>query len=106
VNHPLGEAIETFVRRENAERFVDEVRGDDRSTRATCGSRSETRGGGPYYGVGSTAMCAVKVAPRHVAALGAILTISSRRHPRLSRYSITASAGDHAFRTPTARLPE
>ena len=26
---PLGDAIETFVRREDAERFVAEVRGDD-----------------------------------------------------------------------------
>ena len=67
----------------------------------------ELEAGGRYYGVGSTATCeAVKVAPRQVTALGAILTISSPRHPRLTRYSITASAGDHAFRTPTARLPE
>jgi len=28
-DHPLGEAVETFVRREDAERFVEEVRGDD-----------------------------------------------------------------------------
>ena len=28
-DHPLGDAIETFVRREHAKRFVDEVRGDD-----------------------------------------------------------------------------
>jgi hypothetical protein len=26
---PLGDAIETFIRREDAERFVEEVRGDD-----------------------------------------------------------------------------
>ena len=26
---PLGDAFETFVRREDAERFVEEVRGDD-----------------------------------------------------------------------------
>jgi hypothetical protein len=26
---PLGDAIETFVRREDAERFLEEVRGDD-----------------------------------------------------------------------------
>ena len=26
---PLGDAIETFIRRENAERFIEEVRGDD-----------------------------------------------------------------------------
>jgi hypothetical protein len=26
---PLGDAVEVFVRRENAERFVEEVRGDD-----------------------------------------------------------------------------
>jgi len=28
-DHPLGDAVETFVRREDAERFVEEVRGDD-----------------------------------------------------------------------------
>jgi hypothetical protein len=28
-NHPLGDAIETFIRREDAERFIEEVRGDD-----------------------------------------------------------------------------
>jgi len=27
--HPLGDAIETFVRCEDAERFIDEVWGDD-----------------------------------------------------------------------------
>ena len=26
---PLGDAIETFVRREDAERFIAEIRGDD-----------------------------------------------------------------------------
>ena len=26
---PLGNAVETFVRRENAERFIEEVRGDE-----------------------------------------------------------------------------
>ena len=28
-DHPLGDAIETFIRREDAERFVEEVRGDE-----------------------------------------------------------------------------
>lgn len=28
-NHPLGEAVETFLRREDAERFVEGVRGDE-----------------------------------------------------------------------------
>ena len=28
-DHPLGDAVETFIRREDAERFVEEVRGDD-----------------------------------------------------------------------------
>lgn len=27
--HPLGDVVETFVRREDAERFIEEVRGDD-----------------------------------------------------------------------------
>ena len=26
---PLGDALETFIRREDAERFIEEVRGDD-----------------------------------------------------------------------------
>ncbi len=28
-DHPLGDSIETFIRREDAERFVEEVQGDD-----------------------------------------------------------------------------
>jgi hypothetical protein len=40
LDHPLGDAIETFIRREDAERFIEEVRGDDPSWPATCGSRS------------------------------------------------------------------
>jgi hypothetical protein len=28
-DHPLRDAIETFIRREDAERFIEEVRGDD-----------------------------------------------------------------------------
>jgi hypothetical protein len=28
-DHPLGDAVETFGRREDAERFIEEVRGDD-----------------------------------------------------------------------------
>ena len=28
-DHPLGDAVDTFVRREDAERFIEEVRGDD-----------------------------------------------------------------------------
>ena len=29
LDHPLGEAVETFIRRQDAERFIEEVRGDD-----------------------------------------------------------------------------
>jgi hypothetical protein len=29
LDHPLGDAIETFIRRDDAERFIEEVRGDD-----------------------------------------------------------------------------
>ena len=29
-NHALGDAIDTFIRGEDAERFIEEVRGDDR----------------------------------------------------------------------------
>jgi hypothetical protein len=38
--HPLGDAIETFIRREDAEKFIDEVGTTIPSLRATCGSRS------------------------------------------------------------------
>jgi hypothetical protein len=29
LDHPLGGAVETFIRREDAERLIEEVRGDD-----------------------------------------------------------------------------
>jgi hypothetical protein len=29
LDHPLGDAIEVLIRREDAERFIEEVRGDD-----------------------------------------------------------------------------
>ena len=29
LDFPLGDAVETFIRREDAERFIEEVRGDD-----------------------------------------------------------------------------
>jgi hypothetical protein len=28
-DHPLGDAVDTFIRREDAERFIEEVRHDD-----------------------------------------------------------------------------
>ena len=28
-DHPLGDAVETFIRREDAERLIEEVQGDD-----------------------------------------------------------------------------
>ena len=59
-----------------------------------------------YSCAASTTGEAVKVAPRHTTVSGLILVISSPRQPRACRYSIKASAGDHAFRTQTARLPE
>jgi hypothetical protein len=31
---PLGDAVETFIRREEAERFIEEVRGDEPETAA------------------------------------------------------------------------
>ena len=45
LDHPFGEAVDTLVRREDAERFIEEVRGDnrnvcelpaDRGARARC----------------------------------------------------------------------
>ena len=37
---PLGVELEVFIRREDAERFIEEVRGDDPEIAANCGSRS------------------------------------------------------------------
>ena len=36
----LGVELEVFIRREDAERFIEEVRGDDPDTQGGCGSRS------------------------------------------------------------------
>jgi hypothetical protein len=42
---PLGDAVETFVRREDAERFIEEVQGDELETRGEAADRGEgTRG--------------------------------------------------------------
>jgi hypothetical protein len=45
--HVLGDAVDVFVRREDAERFIEEVRGDDPEI-ASYGSRSASsrRAGG------------------------------------------------------------
>jgi hypothetical protein len=40
---PLGDAIETFIRREHAERFVEEVRRANQSSPVTCGAMSTGR---------------------------------------------------------------
>ena len=37
---PLGAALEVFIRRGDAERFIEEVRGDDPEMAAKLGSRS------------------------------------------------------------------
>lgn len=44
---PLGDAIEVFVRHEDAEHFIEEIRYDEPSSCAGCGSRSasSTRAG-------------------------------------------------------------
>jgi hypothetical protein len=40
---PLGDAIETFIRREDAERFIEEVRGEDPEVASYLRSRSASR---------------------------------------------------------------
>ena len=42
---PLGDALEVFIRREDAERFIEEVRGDDPEVAAKL--RIEERGSRP-----------------------------------------------------------
>ena len=44
---PLGDAVEVFVRREDAERFIEEVRGDDSEVAAKAADRGEGAGDGP-----------------------------------------------------------
>jgi hypothetical protein len=39
-DHPLGDAVETFIRRKDAERFVEGFGATIPDSRATCGSRS------------------------------------------------------------------
>jgi hypothetical protein len=39
-NFPLGDSLEVLVRREDAERFIEDVRGDDPGAAGSCGSRS------------------------------------------------------------------
>jgi hypothetical protein len=47
-DHPLGDAIETFIRREDAERFIEVVRGDDPDLASYLRiEERELRGGGP-----------------------------------------------------------
>lgn len=38
--NPLGDAVEVLLRREDAERFIEEVRGDDRELASYLRSRS------------------------------------------------------------------
>ena len=42
---PLGVDLETFIRREDAERFIEEVAVTSLSSRRTCGSRSASSEG-------------------------------------------------------------
>jgi hypothetical protein len=51
-DHPLGDAVETFIRHEDAERFVEEVRGDGSAARELpayrgAGTRGVARGTSP-----------------------------------------------------------
>jgi len=45
-DHPLGDAIETFLRREDAERFIAEVRSDDLDPRELPADRGARARGG------------------------------------------------------------
>jgi len=47
-NFPLGDSLEVFVRREDAERFIDEVRGDEPELAAKLRiEERELEAGGP-----------------------------------------------------------
>ncbi|HLA14108.1 MAG TPA: hypothetical protein VJZ25_03715 [Gemmatimonadaceae bacterium] len=48
--HPLGDAVETFIRREDAERFIEAVRGDDPEPRELPEDRGARARGGPAGG--------------------------------------------------------
>jgi hypothetical protein len=45
-DHPLGDSIEVFVLRENAERFIEEVRGDDPEAGEPSADRGARAAGG------------------------------------------------------------
>jgi hypothetical protein len=53
---PLG--LEVFIRREDAEQFIEEVRGDDPEWRRSSGSRS-----GSWRRAGEFALCAEESCP-------------------------------------------
>jgi hypothetical protein len=44
-DHPLGDAVDVFVRRENAARFIEEVRGDDPELASYVQIEERHRGG-------------------------------------------------------------
>jgi hypothetical protein len=46
-NQPLSDAVETFIRREDAERFIAEVRGDDRELASYLQIDEQELRGGP-----------------------------------------------------------
>jgi hypothetical protein len=52
-DHPLGDAIETFLRREDAERFIAEVRSDDPDPRELPADRAARAKGGERWAGGT-----------------------------------------------------
>ena len=92
-DHPLGDAVETFVRREDAERFVAEVRGDDPELASSRSSSASWRPAGlklvvvalelvaQFYSAGPSAgtSTALNRAPRHETESTPSLLISSSR---------------------------
>ena len=46
IDFPLGDAIGTFIRHEDAERFVEELRGDEPELAAKLGIEEHELGGG------------------------------------------------------------
>jgi hypothetical protein len=45
-DHPLGDVIETFIRRQDAERFIEDVRGDEPEVASKAADRGAGAGGG------------------------------------------------------------
>ena len=79
--HPLGEAVETFIRREDAERFIEDVRGDDPETRELPADRG-ARGGRAKWPIGWTTVRMARFSAGLTARAAGLIPPSRSSRPR------------------------